>query len=419
MSPELKSFYADRRLMWRNLAWLALLNVGMNASLGLVGPLTTLRMNSPAVGMGEGMIASVSSANSFLISFLVMYFSWKSDHTVSRWGRRIPFLWVSIPPIFLTVLLFPFSDSKWILFSFWVVQIFFMDVLSSTISLLPIDLTPRRLLARAGSLQSMAIGVVAFLVLRYGMRLADFSEKLPFLISGAVLAVTSLLAGLFIREPPIRQPTTERFKPWSALKIGLQDRRTIVLMVGVAMMNSFTVMYNMWIWLYAKNVLNLTRTNMGAALAWAPLLGLAVAFPCAWLIDRVSPYRLLAVYLLLVTLTGVAMNSVHSALGLAAVSIFWTGVTGLGGAAMMIVMRQAPRNAVGSFTSSAAFVVNLYNGMIVLVSGWVIEHTGRNYLLVFFLGAGLSAVGYGILCCYGWLTRNDPETAPGLEAAAP
>jgi len=177
------------------------------------------------------------------------------------------------------------------------------------------------------------------------------------------------------------------------------------------------VMYNMWIWLYAENVLNLTRTDMGAALAWAPLLGLAVAFPCAWVIDRFSPYRLLAVYLLLVLLTGVVMNSVHNALGLATVSIFWTGVTGLGGAAMMIVMRKAPRNAVGSFTSSAAFIVNIYNGSIVFISGWVIEHTGRNYPLVFFLGVGLSAVGFAILCSYGWLTRNDP--APELLHEAP
>ena len=136
----------------------------------------------------------------------------------------------------------------------------------------------------------------------------------------------------------------------------------IVLMVGVAMLNSFTVMYNMWIWLFARNVLNLTLTDMGAALAWAPLLGLIVAFPYAWLIDRVSPYRLLAVYLVLVILTGFGMRLVHNAAGLALVSILWAGVNGLSGAAIMIVLRLAPREAVGSVSSSAAFINNVLVG---------------------------------------------------------
>ena len=405
MSAAVKEFYSDRRLMWRNLIWLAVLNAGFNACLGLVGPLMILRMNSPAIGLGEGMIASVSSINSFLVSFMVMYFSWKSDHTVSRWGRRIPFLWISAPPIILTVMLFPFSDCKWLLFALWAVQILFMDIKSSTISLLPIDLAPRQVLARVSSMQTIVIGIIAFLILRYGMKLADFSEWLPYILGGCLMLVTSSLSGLFIKEPPIRNPTTERFKPWSALKVGLKDRRMIVLMVGVAMLNSFTVMYNMWIWLFARNVLNLTLTDMGAALAWAPLLGLLVAFPYAWLIDRVSPYRLLAVYLVLVILTGFGMRLVHNAAGLALVSILWAGVNGLSGAAIMIVLRLAPREAVGSVSSSAAFINNVYIGMIVFISGFIIEHTGRNYHLVFFIGVALSGIGYGILLYYRWLMK--------------
>ena len=84
----------------------------------------------------------------------------------------------------------------------------------------------------------------------------------------------------------------------------------------------------------------------------------------------------------------------------------------------MIVVRQAPRDAVGSVTSSAAFINNFYSGVIVLISGWIIEHTGRNYHLVFFLGVGLSGVGYGILLCYRWLMRAAPGAMPWREAPA-
>ena len=87
-TPELTAYYADRKLMWKNIWWLIVLNAGWSVVFTVVGPLMQLRMNSPQVGMGEGMIATISAVNSYLVSFLVMYFSWKSDHTISRWGRR-------------------------------------------------------------------------------------------------------------------------------------------------------------------------------------------------------------------------------------------------------------------------------------------------------------------------------------------
>lgn len=77
-----------------------------------------------------------------------MYFSWKSDHTVSRWGRRVPYLWISTPGIIVTVALFPFMTCKWVLLVLVLIQLFFMDWKNSTISLLQIDLVPRNVLAR-------------------------------------------------------------------------------------------------------------------------------------------------------------------------------------------------------------------------------------------------------------------------------
>jgi len=94
-----------------------------------------------------------------------------------------------------------------------------------------------------------------------------------------------------------------------------------------------------------------------------------------------------------------------NAAGLALVSILWAGVNGLSGAAIMIVLRLAPREAVGSVSSSAAFINNVYIGMIVFISGFIIEHTGRNYHLVFFIGVALSGIGYGILLYYRWLMK--------------
>ena len=322
LPTALESFYANRPLMWRNLAWFIVLSAGWSIVFTAITPLMTLRMNSPEVGMGERWIATIFSMNGYLVSFLVMCFSWKSDHTVSRWGRRIPYLWISAPPIIVTLLLFPLVHSRWLVVPLVAIQLFFMDMKNSTITLLPIDLVPRAMLARSMAIQTIMFNVTSFLALRYGMRLSDLNENAPYWLGAGILLCTTTL-GLFIREPPIREPTTERFKPWSALKVGWRDRRMILLMVSVPLLSATLTLYNAWIWLFAKNTLNLTRTDMGAALSWAMLLSTALAFPSAWLIDRVSPAKLIPAYVAMQFVLFLGLLHVNSATGLIGVSFLY------------------------------------------------------------------------------------------------
>lgn len=70
---ELQAYYSNRCLLWRNLAWLVVLNAGWSMVFTIVTPLIQLRLNSPQVGMGERMIAAIGSINGYAVSFLVMY----------------------------------------------------------------------------------------------------------------------------------------------------------------------------------------------------------------------------------------------------------------------------------------------------------------------------------------------------------
>lgn len=397
-AKELESYYSNKPLMWRNVTLLALLNIGWSICFTAVGPLMQLRLNS--AGFNEGALGLIGSVNGWVVSFLVMYFSWKSDHTVSRWGRRIPYLWISAPIIVLTVFLFPYFENKWLLLALMALQMLFMDMKNSTISLLPIDLVPRKILARTNSVQTMALGLVGFLALRYGMSLADLREDLPYLIGGAAMLLTSVVSGLFLKEPPIRKQTTERFKPWSAIQIGFRDRKLIFLMVGLALLNSFSVMYNMWIWLFAKNTLNLTRADMGAAMSWAPILSLVLAFPYAWLIDRFNPYKILICYLTMTAGLCVGFFYVQNGTHLAIMAILWVVTAGLSYAGPMIMLRTLPPADVGSITASAAFINNAYIGTLGLVSGLLIERLGQNYRIAYLLGLGLSLAGFGVILIY-------------------
>jgi Na+/melibiose symporter-like transporter len=419
LAPELRQYYGNRRLMWRNLFWLTILNGGWNIVFTVISPLMTLRMNSPQVGMGEGMIATIFSINGYAISFLVMYFSWKSDHTISRWGRRIPFLWISAPGIILSIIVFPFVINMWLLVGVMVVQMFFTDWKASTISLLAIDLVPRTMLARTGWIVGIVPGIICFFALRYGMKLADLNEKLPYLIGAGILVVTSLSAGMSIKEPPIQKPQTETFKPWSALKVGWHDRRIVVLMLALPMLLASNVMYNSWLWLFAKNVLHLTRTDMGAVLSWAGLIGMPLGFIYAWLIDRFSPYKLTAIYVLMQVVLCVALFRVHNATGLLVVSVIWILGVGFASAAGMILWRALPPTEVGSITSAAAFINNAFNATLMLLSGQLVERLGHNYHVAFILGMGFTACGFALLMVFRRMVRHSPITHRATAVKAP
>ena len=414
LTPELKAYYNNRPLLWRNIWWFMTLNIGWGICFTLVGPLMTLRMNSAEIGMGESMIGSIIAVNAYAVSFLVMYFSWKSDHTISRWGRRIPFLWISAPFIISSVLVFPFIHDKWILLVVVIIQLFFMDMNNSTISLLPIDLVPRNFLARVGVIPAMVMGVLSFFVLRYGMKLSDMSETLPYLIGGGVMLCTSLLGGLNIKEPPIRTPATESFKPWSALKVGWRDRRIIVLMLAVPMIGALPNMYNAWVWLMAKNELHLTRTEMGASLAWASIAGMILSFPVAWMVDRISPYKLAAISLSMNVIFFIALMRVNSANDLILASLIFLVANCFNGVASIMVFRSAHPAEVGSVTSSLALVNNAFNATMMLVSGQLIERLGHNYKAAFVLGLSISAMGFGMLLLYRHLMKKGrhPAAAP-------
>ena len=56
-----------------------------------------------------------------------------------------------------------------------------------------------------------------------------------------MLIVTTLVGGFLIREPPVRNPTTEKFKPWSAMKVAWKDPRTIVLMISVSLFQAYLI----------------------------------------------------------------------------------------------------------------------------------------------------------------------------------
>ncbi len=399
LAPELAAYYSNTRLMWKNVILIMLASVGWTISFSFLGPLMLLRMNK--LGVNEGTLGLLSSTNLWVVSFLVMYFSWKSDHCTSRWGRRLPFLFLSVPFIIFSIVLFPFFVWVPMLIALTIVQMLATDVKSSTFPLLSIDCVRKDMLARTVSINIMACGLVGFIGIRYGVRLADVAEWLPYTL-GAVIVCMTTYAATFIKEPPIRNPATERFKPWSALKVGWSDKRNIIMMLGVGSIHSFMCMYNTWVWLYAKNALGIERADCANALSWSSLIGVVLAYPIGWAIDKLGSYKIIAVFWILQVIGFVYSMQVNSVNGLIVLSIiacfaapFYTG-------ADILVYKTCHPSVVGSMTSSNSFLRNMNVGVTIFISGYMIEQA-HNYKNAFLLGICVSTFGLVMFGIYYYL----------------
>ncbi len=407
ISPPMKAYYANRRLMWRNLAMIMLLNLGWSLCFNVVAPLMQLRLSS--LGMNSTELGWLYGCTSWVTGFLTMYFAWKSDHTVTRWGRRIPYLFISAPFVILSVIVFPLTSSLWILLTIWAIQAISRDAEGATIPLLNIDCMPRRMLARMGAPVTIMFGIVGFLALRYGLGLPG---GLPYFI-GAALVFATTFAGFAIHEPPVHaEGRQERFKPWSAMQVAFQDRRTILLVISAALVYSFLVVWGMWIYLYAQNTLHLDKSAIGHVMAWPALIGIIMAWPTAWVVDHLSPYKLAVGFWLFCGLLVVLLWHAHTPASLTLVVCAGGVIFPLYNAVDLMVYRHRHPNEVGSVTSSLSFVkFGLCAGLVQGLSGNLIQAFNNNYILGDVFGWLLLTLGLAGLFVYRFLMR-DPTPVP-------
>jgi len=396
-TPELAAYYADSRLMWRNIILIGICNMGWGLVFTIVGPLMTLKLLES--GFAEGIQGTLTAANSVLSSFFVMYFSWKSDHTVSAFGRRKPFLFLSAPFIILSILLFAFNDYKWSLLIFMAVQMLFMDVKLSTFSLLPIDCIPREKLARIMSVLAIVGGLMGFLSMRNMGTLLAVGEWMPYVLGAGVMTLTTA-SSYFIKEPPIKKTSARGFRLWSVFEVGWKDRRMILLMLGVGTVSSFICMNDTWSWFWAKTALGLEKKDIFEAVSWCALINVALAYPVGYVIDRWGGLKVTIVYWGLQVLCFFMAMNVYNKLSFTLLMMTASIAVPLYSAADIMVYKTVDPADVGSITSCNSFMRNAYRGALVFCSGWLISLTGQNYKLAFMIGILMSTLGLLLMFAY-------------------
>jgi MFS family permease len=415
-TPELAAYYADRRLLWRNITLIGICNMGWFTVMGIVTPLMTLRLLE--MGVHEGPQATIQSINGMAVSFLVLYFSWKSDHTASRLGRRKPYLFLAAPFIIGSIALFPFFDYKSVLVGLMLAEMLFMDIKLSTFPLLNIDCVPRNLLGRMNSVFTIAGGVVGFAAAQLAGHLLAVAEWFPYIFGAAVMTLTTF-AAYWIKEPPVQCSTTETFKLWSTFKVAARDKRIFILMLAVALIISYQHTAEQWTWFWAKQTLHIEKADIYKAFSWGNLLNVIIAYPVGWLIDRWGGWRIVLTYWLCAFACFCYAMTVHDQSGLIVLLLAQTVAWPLFQGVDITVYKSADPAEVGSITSTSACIRSAYRASLGFSSGWLIQLAAHNYRLGFIVGIIMSTLGLALFFLYRWtMTRTPPTTQPAAQEQA-
>ena len=389
--------------MWRNVLWITFGQFGGSFAQTILEPLMNLRLKS--IGVSDSVVGLIVSINLWAVSFLVMYVSWKSDHCTSRLGRRTPFTLLSLPFILLALVFFPLFTQKWLLMGLMLVYFFFNDVKASSYPLLGIDCVSKDVLARVSGLVAITISAAGFLSTRFGAKMADTHPAHVFFIGATVMTSMTLLALWQIKEPPIYHPAKAKFNLLAPIKVACRDKRIMVLILGIALLNAFPMIFKTWVWFYSVSKLGLTIGETGTAMSWGLVLQFIFSYPAGWLIDRFGSYLTLSigwVLLLALAVSSIYVTNLHGLLLLMSLYFLFVPFQVAGDTLLWKTMDVADT---GSFTSTAALMRNFFTGTVVAISGFLIKWTG-SYIVAFWFGFALSSIAVVVFFIFRRIMRS-------------
>ena len=160
--------------------------------------------------------------NAFILSFIIAlnavfgfvaqpYVAWKSDHTITRFGRRKPFMMLGFSTNLIAVVVIcalPYlitGDARFSMWALAIVMFFnimlqcFQDVVGGAMEPLLGDTFSQQELGRAVAFRNYAYMFSNFSIAYGAMKIADKHEWAPYAVCVAWLIVSMLLMVFFVR----------------------------------------------------------------------------------------------------------------------------------------------------------------------------------------------------------------------------
>ena len=407
-TPALKKYYSDRGLMYRNAFWYL-----FGASAGGFGFNTVqgiMPMHMSAVGMGPESISFALSARSWIYMVLVLYIAHVSDHWQGKWGRRLPFLLISLPFLILGMVIFPLLHSIVLCVSVFALFSIFVGVKYDTYPLLSYDLFRQKYWGRIAGISGLTSGFAIWAGQVFLMPLADSrGEEFVYVSAALFLFAATLLTLIFVREPPLRTAKAAGWNPISViattLKIGFSRRSNVLLFIGFVLITSPNLVLNYFA-IQGQVNLGLSQGEVGKfVLQWGTLAGMLVAPLMGSCLDRFGAVRVCIFgygCAVAACFYGYHPKSVHE---LAIAGIFITLASGVTyTAATIFVAAGIERENVATFCACNGAVNHGATAILLPICGVLIKTIfGGNYGSMFLVAALLTGIGLLLLA---WLDQR-------------
>jgi len=156
---------------------------------------------------GIGLIMTID--NIFGVIFQPV-FGGLSDKTRTRFGRRMPYIFIGIPICAAAFALLPQMNSLWSLMAVLIIFTFVMSAWRSPVVALMPDITPGKFRSQANGIVNLMGGVGSLLAFAGGgvlFKIGGF--PLPFLMSAVMMLIALAVLALFVREPKQSYDTQE------------------------------------------------------------------------------------------------------------------------------------------------------------------------------------------------------------------
>ncbi|WP_054939141.1 SLC45 family MFS transporter [Paenibacillus ihuae] len=364
------------------------------------------------------LISFMMTIDNYFALFLQPWIGNRSDRTISRYGRRMPYLLIGMPLAAVLTILIPYHSGLFTLLLFMMLMNLAMSLYRSpTVALMP-DITPEPQRTKANGLVNFMGGVGSILAFGAGSILYDANPALPFLVAGLITLLCLLIVARFIQEdrdgvntdsvrsslqaqensaPLPDNAVIPQLKPARISLLKQLDRTTFWLLAAIFFWFVAYQGVETLFTLYGKHHLGLSEKAASFSLTFFSLAFVAFAIPSGWLGGRFGKKKMI--------ITGViGLTAVFALVGFAENLLMLRGLLLTGGifwACINInsypyVVATGTEESIGTRTGMYYLVSSLAAISSPPVLGLLIDLT--DYSVLFYAAAGSMAVA--LLCLF-------------------
>ncbi|OAB39519.1 SLC45 family MFS transporter [Paenibacillus glacialis] len=243
------------------------------------------------------VVGFLMTIDNYFALFLQPWIGNRSDHTTTRYGRRIPYLLIGMPLAAIFTAIIPFHTGLFTLLLFMILMNLAMSLYRSpTVALMP-DTTLENKRTKANGIINFMGGVGSVIAFGVGSMLYDYHKSLPFIAAGLLTLICLLVVSRTIRESrdSVNTPSVTLVpgkKPRISLK-GQLDRTTVFLLAAIFFWFVAYQGVETLFTLYGKNYLGLSEKASSFSLTFFSLAFVIFAIPSGFLGNRFGKIKMI------------------------------------------------------------------------------------------------------------------------------